>query len=90
MNFTKQARVVDPRQMARLSPEIPYFPALCPSLIHNQVVNSGEWRLYGESIECYSTDFDLLQWWETMAPRLPIIYPYAHRTLSIPHNVLRC
>ena len=86
MDFAKQARVVDPRQIARLSPEITQFPDIFPSSIRDQVVDSGEWNLYRESIQPDSQKFDLLQWWESMAPRLPIMYACARRTLAIPHT----
>ena len=83
MDFAKQARIVDPRQIARLSPEISDFSAIYPSWIHDQMVNSGERGLYRKSIEACTSNFDLLRWRETMAPRLPIVYPYALRTLAI-------
>ena len=86
MDFAKQARVVDPRQIARLSPEITQFPDIFPSSIRDRVVDSGEWNLYRESIQPDSQKFDLLQWWESMAPRLPIMYACARRTLAIPHT----
>ena len=84
MDFAKQARIVDPEQIARLPPRTSLpFP---PFLTHDQVVHSGEWGLYRESIEAYSANFDCLQWWETRAPWLPIMYRYALRTLAIPHT----
>ena len=33
-----------------------------------------------------SKKFDILEWWEAMAGRLPIMYHYARRTLAIPHT----
>ena len=86
MDFAKQARILDPRQIARLSPEITQFPDIFPSSIHDEVVKSGEWSLYRESIQAQSPKFDILQWWESMAPRLPIMYRCARRTLAIPHT----
>ena len=50
MDFAKQVRIVDPRQLAGISPEISDVPTISPSSIHDQIVNSGEW----ESIEAYS------------------------------------
>ena len=41
MDFAKQARITDPRQIARLSPKILAFSAIPPpSSIHDQIVSN--------------------------------------------------
>ena len=77
MDVAKQARILDPRQIARLSPSISNFSSIFPTSIHDDIINTGEWRLYQDSIQPQSPKFDLLRWWESMAARLPIMYPYA-------------
>ena len=50
------------------------------------IVDSGEWRLFRENVVADSRDFDILQWWEGMSARLPLMYRCVRRTLSVPHT----
>ena len=42
MEVAQQARILDPRQIARLSLDIANYPHIFPTSIHDEIVNSGE------------------------------------------------
>lgn len=86
MEFSKEARVLDPTQMARFSKNIADFSLVFPPAVHDQLVQSGEWALYRASVTPSTPQFDILNWWDSMADRLPVMYRYARRVLSIPHT----
>ena len=52
----------------------------------NAIVESGEWYFYRENVTPHSRDFDILQWWEGMYARLPLMTKCVRHTLSVPHT----
>ena len=62
------------------------FPHVFPSNQCHAIVGSGEWLLFRENVVADSRNFDILQWWEGMSARLPLIYKCVRRTLSVPHT----
>ena len=71
MELAKQARILDPTQMGSLEPDIASFPLIFPPEVQRRVVETGEWKVYRESVTPSTPHFDILQWWEGMAGRLP-------------------
>ena len=50
------------------------------------IVQSGEWWLYRESVAAESRNFDILEWWEGMSIRPPLMYELVRRMLRVPHT----
>ena len=86
MSLAKEARILDPTLMAALPADIDQFPLISPPDIQGGIVESGQWKLYRESIAATKPQFDILGWWEGMNGCLPLMYPCARRILAIPHT----
>ena len=86
MELAKQARILDPTQMGALPHEIASFPLIFSAQTQRQLLENGEWKVYRDSITPSTPQFDVLQWWEGMALRLPTMYPIARSILAIPHT----
>ena len=84
--LAKQARILDPTQMGALPHEIATFPLIFSSQTQRQLLENGEWKVHGDSIAPSTPHFDVLQWWEAMALRLPTMYTIARSILAIPHT----
>ena len=50
------------------------------------VLENGEWKVDRDSGTPSTPQFDVLQWWEGMAVRLPTMYRIARSILAIPHT----
>ena len=86
LQFAKEARICDPRQIATSFVAIEDFPHVFPSDRCHAIVDGGEWRLFRENVVADSRDCHTLQWWEGMFARLPLMYKCVRRTLSVPHT----
>ena len=86
MDLAKQARILDPTQLGALPHEIASFPLIPSTQTQRQLLENGEWKVYRDSITPSTPQFDVLQWWEGMALRLPTMYPIARSILAIPHT----
>ena len=86
MELAKQARILDPTQMGALPHEIASFPLIFSTQTQRQLLENGEWKVYRDSIRLSTPQFDVLQWWEGMALRLPTMYPIAWSILANPHS----
>ena len=86
MNFAKEARIFDPKQLPNLPMDPTAYPLMLPNNVQAQVVDNGEWALYKACVVPDNGDFDIHQWWDSMKDRLPTMYPYAIQTLCIPHT----
>ena len=82
MDLAKHARILDPTAIGTLSKEIGEFP---PTDLQGEILQSGQWRLYRESVRWNTSKFDFLEWWEAMPGRLPLLHPPARRILAIHH-----
>ena len=86
MELAKQARILDPRLIGALSEDIGEYDLVFPPRLQSEIVQSGQWRLYRESVAGNTSKFDILEWWEGISLRLPLLYPHARRILAIPHT----
>ena len=86
MDFAKEARIFDPRQLPNLPMDPAAYPLMLPNNVQAQVVDNGEWALYKACVAPDNGDFDIHQWRDSMKDRLPTMYPYAIQTLCIPHT----
>ena len=87
MDFAKEARIFDPRQLPNLPMDPAAYPLMLPNNVQAQVVDNGEWALYKACVVPDNGDFDIHQWWDCMKDRLPTMYPYAIQPLCIPHTL---
>ena len=58
----------------------PCLLQLSTSLMSSPLTNARE------KVVADSRDFDILQWWEGMSARLPLMHKCVRRTLSVPHT----
>ena len=86
MELAKQARILDATQMAALPGEIAAFPLIFSTQVQQTLLENGEWKVYRDSVTPSTPQFDVLQWWEGMAVRLPTMYRIARSILAIPHT----
>ena len=74
-------------QTAPVEPgEITVFPLIFSTQVQQTLLENGEWKLYRDSVALSTLQFDVLQWWEGMAVRLPSIYRIARSIVAIPHT----
>ena len=86
MELAKQARILDATQMGALPGEITAFPLIFSTQVQQTLLENGEWKVYRDSVTPSTPSFDVLQWWEGMAVRLPTMYRIARSILAIPHT----
>ena len=86
MELAKQARILDSTQMGALPHGIASFFLIFSTHTQRQLLENGEWKVHRDSITPSTPQFDVLQWWEAMALRLPTMYPIARSILAIPHT----
>ena len=86
IDVAKQARVFDPTQLGSLSHDITMYAHVIPADMCPRIEQSGEWKLYVDSVQPGTQQFNILGWWEGMRERLPLLYKCARRTLAIPHT----
>jgi len=86
MVLAKQARLLDPRLLGTLPEDTGEYGLVFPPHLQSEIVQSGQWHLYRESVARNTPKFDILEWWEGMSLRLPLLYPHARRILAIPHT----
>ena len=58
----------------------------CAAQSQQTLLENGEWKVYRDSVTPSTPQFDVLQWWEGMAVRLPTMYRIARSILAIPHT----
>ena len=86
MDVAKRARVLDPTQIGSMCQDISQYPHVIPSELCPSIEQSGEWKLYLDSVQPSTQKFDILGWWEGMREHLPLLYRCARGTLAIPHT----
>ena len=74
MELAKQARILDATQMGALPGEIAAFPLIFSTEVQQTLLENGEWKVHRDSVTPSTPQFDVLQWWEGMAVRLPTMY----------------
>ena len=77
MELAKQARILDSTQMGAVPHGIASFVLIFCAHTQRQLLENGEWKVHGDSIKPSTPQFDVLQWWEAMALRVPTMYPIA-------------
>ena len=61
MEFAKQARIFDPRQVPSPPTDPSMYPLMFPQKVHTQSVETGEWALYKASVVKDTRGLDIHQ-----------------------------
>ena len=86
MDLAKHSRVFDPTPFGSLSHDIAMYHQVMRADLCSSIKQSGEWKLYFDSLRPSTQQFILLGWCEGMREHLPLWYKCARRTLAIPHS----
>ena len=63
MQLSKEARILDPTQMASLTPDIASLPLIFSPHVHRTLLENGEWKVYRDSVMPSTPHFEILGWW---------------------------
>mmetsp|Transcript_1757 Transcript_1757/g.3439 ORF Transcript_1757/g.3439 Transcript_1757/m.3439 type:complete len:94 (-) Transcript_1757:857-1138(-) len=73
--------------IAKAKKDVGEHDPIFPHHLQSEIMQSGEWCPCKESVACSTPKFDILESWEAMPLRLPLLYPDARRILAIPHTL---